>query len=537
MIGENSMIKKLVLIIKTYHDFIRTGNDDCISHNASRLNNLFESISESYIPLLNMFERLEKDGVEFKLGLVLPPVLCSMLENPVIQELYVDFLDKRIALGKKELNRNKEDKKATAIVERTIEKYKSLKNDFTQKYKSNIIASFAEYQQKGIIEILATCATEMFFPHYCDLPEAISAQIEIGLQSYKKSFGEIPDGFYLPEFGYSPGVEKIIRAYGYSYTILNARSVLLTDNIPANGIFHPVRTDNSLMLFTADPVVKELVENEEGYLSASVYRNENRDIGFELEPKRLAPVLEEKSARCPTGYKYWKKDFAESDSVSYDEKAALQQAQEDAQAFIDNRNECLSKAADCSKDVSFVNSVCVFDENVIRRQWSEYLSWLENVIRKAGEAGLELAFCKKMVTKPFALDKIVPYYSAGAGNGYGENLLSSKNCWMMRYVRKATERMIDLAERFPSDTGLKTRLLNIGSVELLLAQSSSLAKMIDANDDSAFADERFRFSINAFTSVFDALGSNTVSTEWLTTLENQDCLFPWINYKVFSKKK
>ena len=108
---------------------------------------------------------------------------------------------------------------------------------------------------------------------------------------------------------------------------------------------------------------------------------------------------------------------------------------------------------------------------------------------------------------------------------------------MMRYVRKATERMIDLAERFPSDTGLKTRLLNIGSVELLLAQSSSLAKMIEENDDAEYADRRFRLAINAFTTVFDSLGSNTVSTEWLTTLENQDNIFPWINYKIFSKKK
>ena len=142
-----------------------------------------------------------------------------------------------------------------------------------------------------------------------------------------------------------------------------------------------------------------------------------------------------------------------------------------------------------------------------------------------------------MLPKPSSLERIEPYYSAGTGDGYGENLLSSRNCWMMRYVRKATERMIDLAERFPSDTGLKTRLLNIGALELLLAQSSSLAKMIDQNEDSEYAERRFRLAINAFTVVFDALGSNTVSTEWLTKLEIMDNLFSWINYKIFSVKK
>ena len=536
------MTKNLVFIIKTYQDYIRTNDGEICPQDRSKLNSLFEAVSDSYIPLLNMFARLENDGVDFKLGLVLPPVLCIMLENPDVQRLYKDFLDKRIALGKKELNRCKDNPKALEIITRTIEKNKALKKDFTDKYSSNIIKAFAEYQKKGVIELLATCATDIFMPHYADLPEAISAQIEIGLQAYKRSFGEIPEGFFIPEFGYTPGVEKIIRSYGYSYTILHARSVLLTDNLPSNGIFYPVRTDNSLVVFTADPQIKERLYGEEGYACASVYRNENRDIGFELEPKRLTPVLEEKSARYSTGYKYWKKDFNEDSAVSYSYEEAEKQAKKDAKAFVSEKNEYLSKAEEYTKDndIEYVASVCCIDDNEIRKQWAEYLVWLENVLREAAaskDSDFKISLCRELVTKQFSLEKILPYYSAEAGDGFGENLLSSKNCWMMRYVRKATERMIDLAERFPSDTGLKTRLLNIGSVELLLAQSSSLAKMIEENDDAEYADRRFRLAINAFTTVFDSLGSNTVSTEWLTTLENQDNIFPWINYKIFSKKK
>ena len=344
----------------------------------------------------------------------------------------------------------------------------------------------------------------------------------------------------LPEFGFTPGVEKIIRSYGYSYTVLHAKSVLLTDTLPPNGIFYPARTENSLAVFAADPFVKDTLYGEEGYCTSSVYRNENRDIGFELDFKRLTPFIEEKTSRYSTGYKYWKKDFNEDSTVSYSYEDACKQAEKDAQTFVDEKIECLSKAAEYANEtgVEFVTSVCCINDNEIRKQWSEYLVWLENVIRKTAETSeLKLALCREMVKKQFTLEKVNPCYAADAGDGYGENLLSSKNCWMMRYVRKATERMIDLAERFPSDTGLKTRLLNIGSVELLLAQSSSLARMIEEEEDSDYADKRFRLSINAFTTVFDSLGSNTVSTEWLTTLENQDNLFNWINYKIFSKKK
>ena len=116
----------------------------------------------------------------------------------------------------------------------------------------------------GLVEILGTCATDIFMPHYAGLEEAISAQVEMGLQSYKKSFGDIPDGFFLPEFGYTPGIEKIIRAYGYSYTILHARSMLLTDELPVNGIFYPVRIETSLVSFTADPELEEQLTGDDG---------------------------------------------------------------------------------------------------------------------------------------------------------------------------------------------------------------------------------------------------------------------------------
>ena len=177
------------------------------------------------------------------------------------------------------------------------------------------------------------------------------------------------------------------------------------------------------------------------------------------------------------------------------------------------------------------------DAEKLHKNWGEWLLWLDTVIENASAYDLEITTCSSMLKKQYSYEKILPYYSSWNGTGYGENLLSSKNSWMMRYSRKACERMIDLADRFPTDTGLKTRLLNLGAKELLLAQSSGLAKMIDEDDNPEFAKRRFENSINAFTDVFDSLGSNTVSTEWLTTLEIYDDIFPWMNYRIFSKKK
>ena len=531
------MQKNLSFIIKLYQDFVRTTDQQSLELDYIKLNSFFDAVSDSYIPILWMLERLEKDNVDCKIGLVIPPVLCSLLESPKIQELYLLYLDKRIALGKKEVNRFKNQPESVEIIKQTIDKYSELKKAFSSTYQKNLISQFAEFQKKGLIEILATCATDIFFPHFADLPEALSAQIEIGLQAYKKSFGEIPSGFFLPEFGYTPGVDKIIRAYGYSYTIICSRSVLLIDTPPVDGIFYPARTENALVVYSADSTFDDLISGETAYSTNSVYRNENRDIGFELDLKKLSPVLEQNSARFSTGYKYWKKDFNEDTAFSYDPQKASLQAEKDAQAFIQNRTEHLEQAEQFAKNQNYVVSICYIDDNKMRKHWHEYLIWLENVIRKTEDTDLNLCLCKDILLKPYSLEKINPCYSSQAGQGYGENLLSSRNCWMMRYVRKATERMIDLADRFPSDTGLKTRLLNIGSVELIIAQSSNLFRMVDEDDYSEYAQRRFRLSINAFSTVFDSLGSNTVSTEWLTTLETLDMLFPWINYRVFCKKK
>lgn len=530
------MLKNLVLVIKANQEYIRHSKKDFVDVEPE-LNSLFETVSEIYIPLLNMLENLEKDGFTSKIGLVLPPVLCSLLENKEVQDMYVAWLDNRNALGEAELKRCADNPDLLKNVQKTIEANNKLKTDFVEKLNKNIIAKFAEYYRKNLLEIIATTGTEIFMPHYIDIPEVISAQIEIGLQAYRKSFGETPDGFWIPELGYTPGVEKLIKGYGYLYTILDARSVLLSENVPSKGIFFPARTDNSLAVFANDSSFDGFMFGEKGIVFNPVYRNENRDIGFELDVEKLNPVMKEGDSRISTGFRYWNKCFTDEENSVYDAKKAVECAKNDAVEFLKNKSELLCKAAELAGESAFVTNVCSINTDKLRQNWHEVIIWLENVIRNSKDYDLNITSCNEMLEKQFTFEKFKPYYSAESGTGYGEDLLSSKNSWMMRYVRKACERMVDLVDRFPNDTGLKTRLLNLGAKELLIAQSSGLAKMIENDEFPEFAEKRFKDSIIAFTSVFDSLGSNTVSTEWLTTLEIYDDIFPWMNYRIFSTKK
>lgn len=530
------MLKNLVFVVKANQEFIRHPKGQ-MAVIEPELNSLFESISDIYLPLLAMLEKYEAAGKTVRIGLVIPPVLCTMLDNEEIQNMYLTWLDSRIDFGNKELARCKDDEKLVQLASSTIKKFENCKKVFEEKYEKNLLKQFVEFHSKGFIELLGTTGTDIFLPHYQDLTEVLSAEIETGVQTYRHFFGEFPEGFWLPELAYVPGIEKLIKGYGYSYTILDSRSILLSETLPQKGIFYPCRTDNSLAVFAADPQLQDQIFDDDGFAMRDEYLNMNRDVGFELAASELSSIVPEGGDRVASGYRYWSGNFDDESDEIYDIESARAQVQKDAETFLKEKSELLNQAAALLEKDEYVTLVCPLDAERLQQNWGEWLFWLDCIIDNSEKYGINLTSCTSMLNHHYSYEKVVPYYSSWAGTGYGENFLSSKNSWMMRYSRKACERMVDLADRFPNDTGLKTRLLNLGAKELLLALSSGLAKMIENDNNPEYAKRRFIDSINAFTDVFDSLGSNTVSTEWLTTLEIYDDIFPWINYRIFSEKK
>ena len=63
---------------------------------------LFEAITETYIPLLHMMQRLVDDFVPFKLTMSITPTLCAMLQDQLLCERYVRHLDLLIDLAARE---------------------------------------------------------------------------------------------------------------------------------------------------------------------------------------------------------------------------------------------------------------------------------------------------------------------------------------------------------------------------------------------------------------------------------------------------
>src|SRR3989338_1323510 len=68
---------------------------------------LYEAITETYIPLIHMYEGLERDRVPFRITMSLTPPLISMLRDPLLQSRYLRHMDRLVELAGKEVERTR----------------------------------------------------------------------------------------------------------------------------------------------------------------------------------------------------------------------------------------------------------------------------------------------------------------------------------------------------------------------------------------------------------------------------------------------
>ena len=84
---------------------------------------LYEAISETYIPLLLNFEKLVEEHVDFRITMSITPPLLNMLDNKLLQERYIKYLEKHIELATKEVKRTVYDKRVNELSKYYLNRY------------------------------------------------------------------------------------------------------------------------------------------------------------------------------------------------------------------------------------------------------------------------------------------------------------------------------------------------------------------------------------------------------------------------------
>ncbi|MDR2542230.1 MAG: DUF1957 domain-containing protein [Treponema sp.] len=496
----------------------------------------FQLISETLLPLLEVLNRLENDQVPFRLALAISPVLCHMLNDEYLQKKYLHYVDKQIEFGRQELERtsNGEIYKLVMsyynqIVDRRIA--------FTERYEKNLLKAFESFRRKGRLEILGSSATYAYLPLISHNPESLQAQMEVPASVYRRYFGGTPHGFWLPAFGWSSALQPYLKAYNYTYTILESHGLLFGNPAPAKGCFYPAKTPNGTFIFAKDLYAAHDIKKA---ATDELYRNNDRDAGYELPPELVSPFLSVDGERQRTGYKYWSRinSNMENSHNIYNPQAASDRVVKHTRTFLENTIARLEEASKYMDEIPI--SINAYNAGSFGHSWYEGTQFIETLFRMACEyKDIRFVSLSEYLFKQetSSIQVITPELSSSGVNGYTESWLDASNDWIYRHMFRAMERMTELAERFPDDTGLKERALNQAAREILLAQSSDWPAFLHNQNSKEYARYKAEISLRNFTTIYEALGSNYISTEWLTTLERKHNVFPNINYRVFRRKK
>src|SRR5437867_11186311 len=101
----------------------------------------FEAVTESYIPLVRMMQRLVDDSVLFKLTMSLTPTLCAMLQDQLLRERYVRHLDLLIDLTARERKRNRNQPELAELSEFYFELFSASRRFFVDEWKGDLLAA------------------------------------------------------------------------------------------------------------------------------------------------------------------------------------------------------------------------------------------------------------------------------------------------------------------------------------------------------------------------------------------------------------
>ncbi len=496
---------------------------------------LFEAMSETYLPLLRTFRNLEKKGIDFKLTISFSPTLTEMLVDTFLQNRYLAHLESLLELADKEIVRtrtNPEENKM-AVLYRKL--YRENYNDFVELYNKDITQGFKYFFNKGNLLLITSAATHAFLPNFSEYPEVVRAQIVTAVDSFRRVFSVRPQGIWLPECGYFPGLEKFLKESGIKFYVSSAHGVMYSDQIPEKGVFAPVTCGNGVSVFPREKEsCKDIWSPIDGYPSDIVYREFYRDIGFDLPLDYIRPYIQDDDIRVNTGFKYFSITGSEEKRY-YDPKKADLKIHEHVDNFIYNREKMLKKVSGVFSDRPALFT-CPYDAELFGHWWFEGPKFIEELLIKiANNKSLTTCTPLEYLEQYPENQEIVPKYSSWGEQGYSQVWLDGSNDWIYRHLFKIIEKMVELTERYPDATGLKRRALNQAAREVLLSQASDWALIMKTGTTVPYAVKRIKSHILNFHIIYDSLCENVVKTEWLTKLEKKNNLFKDINYLVFQK--
>jgi len=521
----------LALVLHAHLPFVRHPESDYVLEEEW----LYEAITETYIPLLQVFEGLKRDGIDFKITMSLTPSLVSMLRDPLLQERYNQHLAQLQKLTEQEVQKNQDNGHIRYLSEYYAQEFKTIR-EVWEGYKGDLVGAFKKFLDSNNLEIITCGATHGYFPLMKMHPEAVWAQIQVACEHYLEHFGRAPKGIWLPECAYYEGVERLIADAGLRYFLTDNHGILYASPRPRFGSYAPIYTETGVAVFARDIDSSQQVwSSQVGYPSDPIYREFYKDLGWEAEYEYIKPYIMPNGQRKNIGIKYHRitsRQAGLAEKALYDPYWAKEKAAEHAENFIHNRELQVRHLEGLMHRPPII--VSPYDAELFGHWWYEGPWFIDFLFRKSwhDQYVYQMTHLADYLRKHPNQQVCRPAQSSWGYKGFHEYWLNETNTWIYPHLHKAAERMIELSHLEASDE-LEWRALNQAARELLLAQSSDWAFIMRTGTMVSYAIKRTKSHILRFTKLYEEIKAGKIDSGWLEKIEELDNIFPNINYRVY----
>jgi len=496
---------------------------------------LFEAITETYIPIIDICDALLDENIRFRITMSLTPPLCEMLADPLLQSRYLAHLHRLIDLASLEVHRTRADARFHQTALMYAEKFSRARYVFEERYNRNLISAFRKLQDSGSLEICTCPATHAFLP-LVRTEQAVRAQLKVARTNYIKHFGRPPRGIWLAECGYFPGLDAILRENGIRYFFVDSHGILCGTPRPIYDVFAPVYCPSGVAAFARDiESSKQVWSSKEGYPGDVHYREFYRDLGHDGHYDYIRPYLHGDGVRRNTGIKYYRitGEVGLSQKDAYDPRAAWEKAAEHAGNFLFNRQHQVRWLHDALGKKPII--ISPYDAELFGHWWFEGPDFLNFLLRKVAcdQKEIRLTTPSEYLAENPTHQVVQPSFSSWGDKGYAEVWLNGTNDWVYRHLHVAEARMVELAERHPDASGLLRRALNQAARELMLAQSSDWAFIMTTGTCTPYAEKRTRDHLSRFNGIYLQITENRLEEHWIAELEWLVYIFQEMDYRVY----
>jgi 1,4-alpha-glucan branching enzyme len=486
---------------------------------------LYEAISDCYLPLLELLDHYRGRGP--LLTLTLSPTLCEMLVDPLLCDR---FRARQLELEGylvRDLDSRNRSVQERAIAEYYLQRIRSQQEQLAG-MEEGLIGALRGLQEEGTLEILTCPATHAILP-LIKTGQGMKRQLAVARANYEKHFGVAPKGIWLSECAFDPRLIAPLAAEGFAYTILDQHGVMGGTPCPSWGPYRPVCCEQGVSFFARDAEsAAQVWSSTDGYPGDPAYREFYRDRGYDEAQECLGNLLPAGAPRHNLGLKFHRitgQDVPLSEKAFYEPELAFQQARQHADHFYEKTASRLRHAQHLA-DGEPIHILSPYDAELFGHWWFEGPCFLETLFERClANPQPTLAFPSQVLSTISDPEVAVPACSSWGDKGYFEVWLNGCNDWIYPKLHEAEEALNLLLEVDIEKGKVQERAILQAARELLLAQASDWAFILNSGTVVEYAISRIQIHLERFWRLVEMVRGECTDNERLADMERAYPLF------------